>query len=53
MKEIIISRQAMKISAKIDSLIDQRDALQKLINVLDEQRNRLERPHYKGEMENE
>lgn len=37
------------ISIKINRLIEQRNALQKLIDVLDEQRIRLEKPHYKGE----
>lgn len=41
--------KAMAISGKIARLIDQRNAIQKLINVLDEQRTRLEKPHYKGE----
>lgn len=40
--------KVMAISGKIARLIDQRNAIQKLINVLDEQRNRLEEPHYKG-----
>lgn len=37
------------LSLKIERLIDQRNAIQKLINVLDEQRTRLEKPHLKGE----
>lgn len=41
--------EAMAISGKIARLIDQRDAIQRLINVLDEQRTRLEEPHLKGE----
>lgn len=45
--------KAMAISGKIARLIDQRDAIQRLINVLDEQRTWLEKPHHKGEKENE
>lgn len=41
------------LEVKINRLIDQRNAIQKLINVLDEQRTRLEKPHYKGDVENE
>jgi len=41
--------KAMAISGKIARLIDQRNAIQRLINVLDEQRTRLEKPNYKGE----
>lgn len=41
------------LNLKIARLIDQRDAIQKLINVLDEERIRLEKPHYKGEKGNE
>lgn len=32
------------LSLKINRLIDERNAIQKVINVLDEQRNRLEKP---------
>jgi len=41
--------KAMAISGKINRLIDQRNALQKLITALDEERIRLEKPHLKGE----
>jgi len=45
--------KAMAISGKIARLIDQRNAIQRLINVLDEQRTRLEKPHLKGEEKHE
>lgn len=41
------------LSLKIERLIDQRNAIQRLINVLDEQRTRLEKPHLKGEIGDE
>lgn len=41
------------LSLKIERLIEERNAIQKIINVLDEQRTRLKKPHYKGETGNE
>lgn len=47
--ETLTIRMLAALTCKINRLIDQRNALQRLITVLDEQRIRLERPHLKGE----